>query len=56
MRFNGWQRIGIVASIVWALGAAVWTVHSDDQAYEQYRSNYQEKCRDVVSWQAPPAR
>lgn len=24
MRLNGWQRVGIVASIFWALGGAFW--------------------------------
>jgi hypothetical protein len=24
MRLNGWQRIGIVASVIWAIGAPIY--------------------------------
>lgn len=24
MRLNGWQRIGVVASVIWAIGGAIW--------------------------------
>jgi hypothetical protein len=29
MKLNGWKRIGIVASLVWILGAGVYTYHSE---------------------------
>jgi hypothetical protein len=31
MRINGWQRIGIVASVIWAIGAPIYL----DRAAEQ---------------------
>jgi hypothetical protein len=27
MRLNGWQRIGIVASVIWAIGGGFWGNH-----------------------------
>jgi len=24
LRLNGWQRIGIVASVIWAIGGGIW--------------------------------
>jgi hypothetical protein len=29
MKLNGWKRIGIIASVVWMLGAGVYTYHSE---------------------------
>jgi hypothetical protein len=29
MKFNGWQRIGIVASVVWILGTGFYTLSVD---------------------------
>ena len=29
MRLNGWQRVGIVVSIVWAIGAAIYQRNAD---------------------------
>jgi len=29
MRLNGWQRVGIVLSIAWALGAGIYTRSAD---------------------------
>ena len=31
MRLNGWQRIGIVASVVWAIGAPIYLDHAAQQ-------------------------
>jgi hypothetical protein len=28
MRLNGWQRIGIVASVIWAIGAPIYLDHA----------------------------
>jgi hypothetical protein len=60
MRLNGWQRIGIVASVVWAIGAA-FMVRSEqsDRAIELYSSRHYlcsseaaperaQQCRDGV--------
>ncbi len=27
MRLNGWQRIGVVASVLWAIGGGFWGYH-----------------------------
>jgi hypothetical protein len=31
MRLNGWQRIGIVASVVWAISAPIYLDHAAQQ-------------------------
>jgi len=47
MRLNGWQRIGIVASVIWAISAPIYLdsaaqKDADDRFSRTYRS-----CRDV---------
>jgi hypothetical protein len=41
MRLNGWQRLGVVASVVWALGGAFWGnnlgLHEGDYVVTQYQ-------------------
>ena len=45
MRLNGWQRIGIIASVVWAIGAPIYLDHAAEQkAWEWFRASY-EICR-----------
>jgi hypothetical protein len=40
MRLNGWQRIGIVASVIWAIGAPIYLDHAAEQeaseAFERF--------------------
>jgi hypothetical protein len=31
-RLNGWQRIGIVASVIWAIGAPMYLDHAGEEA------------------------
>jgi hypothetical protein len=43
MRLNGWQRIGIVASVIWAIGAPIYLDNAAEQkvlgvVQEQLRS------------------
>ena len=39
-RLNGWQRIGIVASVAWAIGAWVYTSASfEQQAWSDFRDS-----------------
>jgi hypothetical protein len=39
MRINGWKRIGIIVSIVWILGAGLYTFDSEiDKAIEEISS------------------
>ena len=42
MRLNGWQRIGVVLSVVWLIGAALYTRHefvqnANDRAIYSYK-------------------
>jgi len=49
MRLNGWQRIGIVASVIWAIGAPIYLDHvAQNDASERF-STYYELCRNVPS-------
>jgi hypothetical protein len=47
MRLNGWQRIGIVASVIWAVGAPIYMDNTAERdAYHRWFSAY-DLCRDV---------
>jgi len=49
MRLNDWQRIGIAASIIWAIGAPMYL---DSAAREEASAaflRYYKACRDVPS-------
>lgn len=47
MRIGGWQRIGIVASVTWAIGAAwVQSGYDKQHADDAFRSRYN-MCRDA---------
>lgn len=60
MHLNGWQRIGMVVSVLWALGAAIYErnqqVNSAMELYQfQYRiclENHEKNCGETVSMQA----
>jgi|SRR5215468_873695 len=49
MRLNGWQRIGIVASVVWAIGAPIYLDYAAQQEALAAFGRYYEACRDVPS-------
>lgn len=62
MRLNGWQRIGAVLSVLWALGAAIYErneqVKSAETLYQSQASNCfagqadsSKECLDKVSLQ-----
>jgi hypothetical protein len=36
IRFNGWQRLGIVLSVCWAIGAGYWTLGQTNWAADSY--------------------
>src|SRR5947209_2213524 len=36
MRLNGWQRLGIVLSIIWVLGAAIYQRNADVERAEDH--------------------
>jgi hypothetical protein len=49
MRLKGWQRIGIVASVIWAIGAPIYMDSAAERdADEKYGWVYG-SCRDVPS-------
>src|SRR5262249_12846410 len=49
MRLNGWQRIGIVASVIWAIGAPIYLDHAAQQNAMEAFGSYYEACRDNPS-------
>jgi hypothetical protein len=49
MRLNGWQRIGIVASVIWAIGGPIYLDHTAQQEASAAFMHYYEACRDVPS-------
>jgi hypothetical protein len=49
MRLNGWQRIGIVASVVWAIGAPIYKDNEAQMAADERFSRSYNSCRDVPS-------
>jgi hypothetical protein len=42
LRLNGWQRIGVIASVLWAIGGAFWgnniRLREGDWVLEEYRA------------------
>lgn len=48
-RLNMWQRLGVVASVVWIIGAGLWLRASDvGRAQRMMQSEYQ-PCSEVAS-------
>ena len=49
MRLNGWQRIGIVVSVIWAIGAPIYLDHvAEQKATEWWFASY-DLCRNNPS-------
>jgi hypothetical protein len=40
---NGWQRIGIVASIVWMIGGPPWLPHVDASNFHDASAQFRER-------------
>jgi hypothetical protein len=49
MRVNGWQRIGIIASIIWALGAGIYTHNADVERAQGFAKYAYKVCSDGKS-------
>ena len=49
MRLNGWQRIGIVASVIWAIGAPIYMDSAAERDADEKFSWVHGSCRDVPS-------
>jgi hypothetical protein len=47
-RLNGWQRIGIVLSVVWAVGATIYAHHVAFASAEQLGDGVYHACFDVA--------
>lgn len=47
MNLNGWKRIGIVASVVWILGAGVHTLNVESEAVSQTAANLTLNCEQA---------
>lgn len=48
MRLNGWQRIGIVLSVVWILGAGIYQRSSDIKKAQDFASFSYRVCADAT--------
>ena len=44
---NGWKRIGIVASVVWIVGAFIVTYHYETKSDDEYALTVYENCRSI---------
>ena len=56
MRLNGWQRIGIVASVVWAIGAPIYLANIDfDRCRQRARDAYDSVPRYSLLWPTGPS-
>ena len=49
MPLNDWQRIGIAASIIWAIGAPMYLDHAARDEASAAFLRYYKACRDVPS-------
>jgi hypothetical protein len=49
MRLNGWQRVGIVASVIWAIGAPIYMDSAAERDADEKFSWVYGSCRDVPS-------
>jgi len=47
MRINGWQRIGIVASVVWMLVAGIYTLNVTSDADLEAAARIYRDCADI---------
>ena len=56
MRLNGWQRLGIVASVIWAIAGPFYIVdRAEKSALEHFSSTYS-ICIDAHPTDADPKR
>ena len=47
VRLNGWQRIGIVLSVVWALGAWLYVQQLDVEQAQRLKESAYRTCTDL---------
>ena len=47
MKINGWQRLGIIASVTWALGAYFYTFNHEQQAGIELSVALDSGCREA---------
>jgi len=49
-KLNGWKRIGIIASVVWILGAGVYTFKVTNDADIKAASGLTLSCEEAHNW------
>ena len=49
MRLTGWQRLGIVLSVVWALSAGIYTRNADVERADNFAKFAYKVCSDSKS-------
>jgi hypothetical protein len=47
MKLNGWERIGIIASVAWVVGAGVCTLNVLNDAYLKRNAFYYSECAAI---------
>jgi hypothetical protein len=47
VRLNGWQRVGIAASVVWAIGAPIYMDNAALRDADKWWGLVYDSCRDV---------
>jgi hypothetical protein len=55
LHINGWQRIGIVLSVIWAIVGGLWGFYAVDDAAAEYQtclksSTYWEPCGQALAY------
>lgn len=48
MKLNGWKRIGIIASVVWIVGAGYYTVIATSDADAKFASGIRLDCETYI--------
>jgi hypothetical protein len=47
MKINGWQRVGIVASVAWMIGAYIYTFNVEEKTNAIYAAMIVDNCIDA---------
>lgn len=53
MRLNGWQRLGVIASIFWAIGGGIWINHLVIGSMSTHVTDWYETCRRAPHPEGP---
>jgi hypothetical protein len=47
MKINGWKRIGVIASVVWMVGAGLYTLNVTSGADLRFAASIYRQCADI---------